>query len=139
MAGTRTLVLLSLAAPLTSLAEVEGPQVTFSPHAGSAWWYSGINLKEDVVYGARLGVLPSAWFGFEGTVDYAPTYLASDPSINARTRELRSCAGAYILPLMVRPNNASKASTNRPQISSQWANGERAPCGTRPRPKPCGW
>lgn len=91
-------LVLSVALPFTSLAEVEGPQVTFSPHAGSAWWYSGINLKEDVVYGARLGVLPTAWFGVEGTVDYAPTYLVSDPAIKNRVTHFGASALLNLAP-----------------------------------------
>jgi len=96
--GTLLALILCVLAPQTSRAEVEGPQVSFSPHAGSPWWYSSIDLAEDILVGATFNVSPSAWFGFEGTVDYMPTQLASDPSVSDRVAHIGANALLNLAP-----------------------------------------
>lgn len=79
-------------------AEVEGPQITFSPHAGTVLWYSGADLEENILLGGRLGLAPTAWFGVEGVVDYTPTSFSSDPSQKNRVTHLGAHAVLNLAP-----------------------------------------
>jgi OOP family OmpA-OmpF porin len=63
-----------LAVPGRVLAEVEGPQLVFSPHAGGFLWTGDAPpFRTDPAAGLRLALMPWAHLGVEGSLDLVPT------------------------------------------------------------------
>ena len=83
------------ASTTSSLAGVQGPQISFGPHVGATIWEtSDVSLEEDVLFGARLSMSPNSWFGLEGSFDVTPTAVIGDADLAHRVSHLG--AGAYL-------------------------------------------
>jgi outer membrane protein OmpA-like peptidoglycan-associated protein/opacity protein-like surface antigen len=56
-------------APRHSSAQVNGPHITLTPYAGGMNWDKKVNLNDRPVYGGRVGLMFSKYFGVEGAYD----------------------------------------------------------------------
>ncbi len=97
-------------------AAVEGPQVTFSPHAGGAIWASDVALNTDMIMGGRIALMPTPRFGFEGSLDVNPTAYKTDSPISPGVfNRITRLSGNLIL-------NLAPFSSVNPYITGGWAN-----------------
>jgi len=92
------LALVGLTVTAAPAADVEGPQLRLSPHVGSGFWSQDLGLAQDVLFGARAALLPSKYFGLEGTLDFSPTQFDATPDQGARVTHLGGGAILNILP-----------------------------------------
>lgn len=93
-----TLALLTLGVSAAPAADVEGPQIRFSPHVGGGFWSEDLQLGQDILFGARAALLPSKYFGIEGTLDFSPTHFESTPDLGARVTHLGGNGILNLLP-----------------------------------------
>jgi OOP family OmpA-OmpF porin len=61
-------------------AELEGPQITLSPYAGTTIWDDDLGLKDKLIYGGRAGLFMGPWLGIEGTYGLSTTETEVSPS-----------------------------------------------------------